>query len=167
LSGLFIVEDDKESRAGLPNYEYELTWVLQDRRFNQDNQLVYTTNHMQMMMGHYGDRILVNGLSNHVEEVANTAYRIRIFNGSNARFYKLAWNDGRPMKAIGTDGGLLEQPLDKPYVMLAPAERIEIYLDLGDTQVGDNIILQSHAFEGGMMMGMGGMGRMRGMMGMN
>ncbi|NNE38468.1 MAG: multicopper oxidase domain-containing protein, partial [Gammaproteobacteria bacterium] len=128
---------------------------------------VYAANHMQMMMGHTGDRILVNGLANHVEEIANSAYRIRIFNGSNARFYKLAWNDGRPMKAIGTDGGLLEQPVDKPYVMLAPAERIELYLDLSDTQVGDNIILQSLAFEGGMMMGMGGMGRGRGMMGMN
>ncbi|NNE38335.1 MAG: multicopper oxidase domain-containing protein, partial [Gammaproteobacteria bacterium] len=46
LSGVFIVEDDEETNAGLPKNEYELTWVIQDRRFNQDNQLVYAANHM-------------------------------------------------------------------------------------------------------------------------
>lgn len=166
LCGLFIVEDEEEVSAGLPDNEYELAWVLQDRRFNQNNQLVYATNHMQMMMGHTGDRILVNGLSNHVEEISNAAYRVRVFNGSNSRFYKLAWNDGKPMTVVGSDGGLLEQPVDKPYVMLAPAERLELYMDLSENQLGDNIILQSQAFQGGMMMGMG-MGMGRGMMGMS
>jgi blue copper oxidase len=165
LVGLFIVEDEEEAGAGLPSDEYELAWVLQDRRFNQNNQLVYAMNHMQMMMGYTGDKILVNGLSNHVEEVADTAYRVRVFNGSNSRFYKLAWNDGRPMTVIGSDGGLLEQSVEKPHIMLAPAERLELYLDLSESQMGDSMILQSQAFQGGMM-GMG-MGMGRGMMGMN
>ena len=33
------------------------------------------------------------------------AYRFRVLNGSNARFYKLTWSDQTPMTVIGGDGG--------------------------------------------------------------
>ena len=172
LVGLFIVEDDEEQNAGLPTDEFELSWVLQDRQLNSDNQLVYATHHMQLMMGFTGDRIFVNGRPDLVEEVSATAYRVRLFNGSNSRFFKLAWNDDRPMTVIGSDGGLLESPLQKSYVMLAPAERIELWLNFGGEKIGTEHILQSQTFDAGTMMGMGGMrggmgmGGMRGGMGM-
>jgi len=158
LSGLFIIEDDQPGNAVLPSGEHELAWVLQDRRFNADNQLVYSTRHMDMMTGFTGDRILVNGMPDHVEQLAATAYRVRILNGSNSRFYKLAWSDARPIVVIGTDGGLLASQVNKPYVMLAPAERIELWLDFSADKPGTELTLRSLPFSSGMMMGMGGMG---------
>ena len=99
--------------------------------------------------------------------MATRAYRLRLLNGSNARIYKLAWSDGRPMTVLGTDGGLLAQPDQRPYVALSPGERIELWADFGDDPVGTEMKLQSLEFSGGMgMMGsMGRMGRMGGMMG--
>ena len=167
LAGLFLVEDDEEAAAGLPSREHELSWVLQDRRLDTDNQLVYAGNHMQMMMGFTGDRIFVNGRPDHVEDVSASVYRVRIFNGSNARFFKLAWSDATPITVIGSDGGLLERPVEKPYVMLAPAERVEVWLDFSSDEPGTEHTLLSRAFDAGSMMGMGrgmggGMGRGRG-----
>ncbi len=167
LAGLLIIEDDESLQTGLPNGKHERVWVLQDRQFNRDNQLVYASMRMEMMMGFTGDRVLVNGLPDHVEQLGNTVYRIRLLNGSNSRFYKLAWNDARVMTVIGSDGGLLASPVDKPYVMLAPAERIDLWLDLSKDKPGQDLKLVSLAFTSGSMgtgMGMGGMGMgMRGM----
>jgi len=157
LTGLFIIEDEEETYANLPHGEYDLAWVIQDRRFNSSNQLVYAENRMDMMMGVTGDRILINGRPDYVETVAATAYRVRLLNGSNSRFYKLGWSDGRPLKLIGVDGGLLEMAVDKPYVMLAPAERAELWLDLSDEKPGTELLLRSMSFNAGMSMGMGGM----------
>jgi len=61
LAGGLIVHDEEESRLGLPQGEYEIPLVLQDRRFDDDNQLVYVRHRMDRMTGFYGDRILVNG----------------------------------------------------------------------------------------------------------
>ncbi len=167
LAGLFIIDDEESLNAGLPSGEYELAWVLQDRLFNADNQLVYSTRHMDMMMGFTGDRILVNGRPDYIEQVSASTYRVRILNGSNSRFYKLAWSDNSPMVVIGSDGGLLESPVEKPYVMIAPAERLELWLDCSGDKPGTERVLQSQSFSSGMMMGMGGMGMGmgRGMMG--
>jgi len=73
LTGLFIVDDEEDELAGLPSGEFDRAWVLQDRRFDAGNQLVYSGNPMNMMMGFTGDRILVNGHPDHVERVAATA----------------------------------------------------------------------------------------------
>jgi FtsP/CotA-like multicopper oxidase with cupredoxin domain len=88
-------------------------------------------------------------------------------NGSNARIYKLAWSDGTPMTVIGADGGLLERPAVRRFMTLAPAQRADLWLDLGGRAVGSRLELRSEAFpvaDGGIDMGrgMGMMGRMMG-----
>ena len=146
LAGLFIVHDDEEAAARLPAGEFDIAWVIQDRRFDPANRLVYLRNMMERMQGLYGDRILVNGRPDFVQPVATAAYRVRLLNGSNARIYRLAWDDGRPVTVIGTDGGLLERPVARPYVVLAPAQRVELWLDCSDRAVGDEIRLRSLSF---------------------
>jgi len=113
---------------------------------------------MAGMMGVLGDRILVNGSVQDGREVERRAYRLRLLNGSNTRTYKLAWSDGAPLTVIGTDGGLLAAPVRRDYLMLAPAERAELWVDFGRWSPGTEITLRSLAFEGGMNMGgmMGG-----------
>ena len=126
LAGLFIVTDDEEQALGLPSGELDLPMVLQDRTFDSGNQFNYQHS---MMVGFLGDRIVVNGNVARTIDVDSRYYRLRFLNGSNSRIYKLSWSDGTPMTAIATDGGLLEAPLQRPYLMLAPGERIEVIAD--------------------------------------
>ncbi|MFN7087731.1 MAG: multicopper oxidase family protein [Burkholderiales bacterium] len=152
LAGLFLISDDEEQAVGLPKDEFDLAWVIQDRLFSRDNQLIYLQSGMDRMPGFLGNRILINGQLDFVQSVATTAYRVRLLNGSNSRFYKLAWDDGSPLAVIGSDGGLLERPQQRPYVTLAPAERVELWLDFSGRNVGEQLTLRSLPFNAGMPM---------------
>ncbi len=168
LAGLFIVSDDQEQALNLPDGDYDVPLVIQDRSFDGQNQLVYSAHMMQRMQGFLGDQILVNGRPDKVLPVATRAYRLRLLNGSNSRIYKLAWDDGTPITVIGVDGGLLESPEQHQYVMLAPGERLELWMDFSERTLGKELTLRSLQFDaathrGGMGM-MGGRGR-GGMMG--
>ncbi len=168
LAGLLIVREPAERDMGLPGPEHELQLVLQDRRIGADNQFVFKRTMMDDMNGVLGDRVLVNGLDDAAFKVAPRPYRLRIANVSNARIYKLAWSDGRPLRAIASDGGLFsraEGVQERPYVTLFPFERIELLEDFGARRDGAEIALVSQEFSGMDMMGsmMGGM--MGGMMG--
>lgn len=166
LAGLLIVSDDQEQALNLPDGDYDVPLVLQDRSFDGQNQLVYSAHMMQRMQGFLGDRILVNGRPDFVLPVATRAYRFRLVNGSNSRIYKLAWDDGTPLTVIGVDGGLLEAPEQHAYVMLAPGERLELWMDFSKRDVGSELTLRSLPFDAASHGGMGMMGgHGRGMMG--
>ena len=113
---------------------------------------------MTRMMGFFGDTICVNGQPAARLEVATHAYRLRVLNASNARTYKVAWQDGRPLTMIATDGGLLDAPLQKDYVMLTPGQRVELWADFSEDAVGTEHRLISRAFQGSMGMMGSGMG---------
>lgn len=178
LAGVLLVSDDEESTLALPRGGYDLPLVLQDRTFDADQQLVYPAsdesntmmngggmhggammsrsamaNMMARMMGVLGDELLVNGRLSKDLEVLPRAYRLRMVNGANTRTFKLAWSDGSPLTVIGTDGGLLDRPLEREYLMLAPAERVDLWVDFGRWAPGAQPVLRSLAFDGGMTMG--------------
>jgi len=167
MAGLFLVSDEEEDAVGLPGGEYDVPLVIQDRTLDGNNQLVYQTNGMMdQMMGFLGQEIWVNGQPNYSLSVATRAYRLRLLNGSNSRIYKLGWDDGAPLTVIGTDGGLLESAVQRPYIMLAPGERVELWVDFSSRRVGSEMTLRSLPFTS--PAGMGGMmggGMMGGMMG--
>ena len=149
LAGLFLVSDDEEEALNLPSGDYDVPLVLQDRLFDRSNQLRYVPNGMaDRMLGMLGDRILVNGWPDYRLHVARRSYRFRLLNGSNSRVYKLAWEDGAPLTVIGTDGGLLERPVSRPYVTLAPAERAELWVDFHQWPLGTTQRLVSLPFAG-------------------
>ncbi len=159
LAGMFIVEDNQNN---LPSDEYEVPLVIQDRRFDPSNQLVYLEdNMMDRMIGFLGDQILINGQSDTSMEVDKATYRFRVLNGSNSRIYKLAWSDGVDLTVIGNDGGLLSKPINKSYMMLGPGERIDIWRDFSKINSGEQLSLNSLTFNSGTSMGM--MGSERGM----
>ncbi len=175
LAGLFLVSDAEEDAAGLPTGAQDLPVVIQDRTFDGQNQFVYEPEMMSQMMGFLGERILVNGTPDLTLDLATRTYRLRLLNGSNSRIYKLAWDTGTPLTVIGSDGGLLAAPVTRPFVMLAPGERVELWADLRAVPVGTTITLVSQPFAGaegvelaGETGGMGGMGGMQhgGMAGM-
>jgi blue copper oxidase len=155
MAGLFLVEDPDDRARGLPTGEADLPLVIQDRQLGQGGELVYAPN---QMMGFLGDRIFVNGRQTPAFTVRAGSTRLRLLNGSNSRVYKLAFSDDRPMTVIGSDGGLLAAPVRKPYVVLAPGERVELWTDFARSSSGQRVGLESRAFSaGGGMMAMGGM----------
>lgn len=159
LAGLITITDEAERKLDLPGGEYDIPLVIQDRSFTHGNQLRYMLNMHQRMRGFLGDTILVNGQSDHAIPVKTRAYRLRILNGSNSRIYKLGWSDGTPVTAIGTDGALLEKPETLPYVMLGPAERVELWADFSGRKPGSELTLQSLPYQGSAAHMGGGMGR--------
>lgn len=159
LAGAIIVNDEEEASLGLPSGEFEIPIVIQDRLFDGQNQLIYAPSMHSSMFGFYGNRILVNGHPEFQVNVISSAYRLRFLNGSTARIYKLAWDDGTPITVLGVDGGLLEEPESKPYVMLAPGERLDVWMDFSGRAVGSELVMRSLPFSGALPhMGMGMMG---------
>lgn len=141
MAGLFIVEDEIEDALELPSGDFDLPLVLQDRRFDEDNQLLYVNNMHDQTMGFRGNRILVNGKLDQTIPVATRPYRLRLLNGSNSRIYIVAWDDESPMKVIGTDGGLIERTVITRYITFGPAERAELWVDFSDYEVGTKVSL--------------------------
>ncbi len=166
LAGLLIVSDKEETSLPLPTGDHDLSLVIQDRFFDQNNQLVYMPGGMMdRMNGMLGDRILVNGRADASIDVDGGAYRLRILNASNARVYRLAWDDGRPLVVIGTDGGLIERPEQTQEVLLSPGERLEVWADFSRYSVGASVRLISLPLPESASGGMMGPGMMGGMMG--
>jgi blue copper oxidase len=88
---------------------------------------------------------LVNGTKDPYLDVQRAVYRFRILNGAPARVFRLAWGDRSSLVLVGNDGGLLERPVSVPEVMLGPAERIEVVLDLRGAAAGSTVMLRDLA----------------------
>jgi len=160
LAGLFIIRNENKE---LPSGEYDQPLVIQDRTFNSDNQLVYLNDDpMERMQGFLGNQIFINGQNKLNRNVKKATYRFRVLNGSNSRIYKLAWSDNSDIKVIATDGGFLEKPVSKSYIMIAPGERVEIWKDFSTYNTKDQITLESRTFNSGTSMGQMGGGMMNG-----
>jgi len=165
LAGAFIITDDitdnLKSTKQIPTGEQDIALLIQDRRFEADNgtgvrPLIYQNQGPAAMIGMLGDHILVNGVELPSLKVDARQYRFRIFNGSNARTYDIALADSATFKVVGTDGGLLNTPVQTDHIMLSAGERAEIVVDFNNYAVGDNVTLVSRAFNAGCMMGMMG-----------
>jgi len=107
---------------------------------------------MDEEMGYEGDVVLVNLTPNPYLEVGARIYRFRLLNGSNARNLRLAFSrtdedELLPYHASATDGSLLERPRQARDVFLAPAERVDVLLDLTGFEVGEEVVLRSLPFD--------------------
>jgi len=143
LAGLFIITDEEEKALNLPTGDYDIPVVIQDRTFDENSQLVYLPNgRMDQMQGFLGNRILINGkIDNPLSLSKDGKYRLRLLNGSNSRAYKLAWSTGEPITVFGVDGGLLESPKTLPYLLLGPAQRVDVWLDLSKKSENEELRL--------------------------
>ena len=134
LAGMYIIrERDGETPAWLPPKSHEMPLVIQDRSFNSDGSLVYTS---------HGDVTVVNGKVWPEMQVDRAKYRFRVLNGANSRFYDLALPNGPKVTLIGSDGGTLPRPLQVSSLPLAPGERADILLDFSELQPGASFIMK-------------------------
>jgi FtsP/CotA-like multicopper oxidase with cupredoxin domain len=110
-----------------------------------------------MMLGREGPVLTVNGQVNPELSVpAGGLLRLRIVNGSNARFWRLALED-HPFHLIATDGGALEAPVKLPELLLAPGERAEVLVQANRSGGRYRLLNLPYArIRGGMGMDAGG-----------
>lgn len=164
LAGFYIIEDEEEKALNLPTGNYEIPLVIQDRRADESGQIIFNPSMPeQIMTGILGDLILVNGTPTPYREVEPGLYRFRILNGSNARIYNIAFQNDLPFTIIGTDGGLLPEPVEATELLMAPGERADILMDFSGDYRNDRVKLISKPFD----LPSGGMMGMQNMMGGN
>jgi FtsP/CotA-like multicopper oxidase with cupredoxin domain len=139
LAGMLIVGDDEEQRLGLPS-DYgvdDVPVLLHDRLFDRAQRMVYPRGMRTVMHGAMGDVLLANGAVSPWTPVPRGWVRLRLLNGANASNFDLRWSDGRAFTWIGTDGGLLREPVEVRRLLLAPAQRADVLVDFGDGEPVD------------------------------
>lgn len=139
LAGLFVIDDEESEALGLPSRwgVDDIPLILQDRRFNADGSFFHRFNLVAVTAGYIGDTMLVNGAHYPEAHTARGWLRLRLLNGSNARSYRLALSDNRPMYVVASDGGLLAEPVAVQELMIFAGERYEVLVDAGDGNAFD------------------------------
>jgi spore coat protein A len=98
----------------------------------------------------FGDVPVVNGKAYPFVDVEPRRYRLRIVNGSQARFYNLKFASERgnaelPFHLIGTEGGLLRAPVELTKLLIAPGERVDVIVDFAAGERGTQWLLKNDA----------------------
>ncbi len=149
LIGAFIVRDASEETLGLPSGAYEIPLILYDRNFSRDGQLSYPTSgdpQAPWVSEMYGSTTVCNGKIFPFLEVEPRKYRLRVVNAANGRNFNLLLSNGQSFQQIGSDMGLLPQPVTLNSVLLFPAERIDLIIDFTG-RAGDDIRLKNQSNE--------------------
>ncbi|MFZ3062858.1 MAG: multicopper oxidase domain-containing protein [Actinomycetota bacterium] len=158
LAALYLIRDTVDTGVvglglNIPKGVYEIPLVIQDRMFNPDGTLFYptvgvTAVHPIWVPEFFGDTPVVNAKAYPYLNVARRRYRFRVYNGSQARFYNLWFDNGTapvPFYVIGMEGGFLPAPVLRNKLLLAPGERADIIFDFGGMPVGTVLTLKNNA----------------------
>jgi spore coat protein A len=137
LAAGYLIRDEHDTGLepnpiGLPGGAYEIPLVIQDRQLNADGTIRYPVSDIpgSVWVGEYfGDVMLVNGKVWPFVDAEPRLYRFRILNGCNARILNLVMGGAR-MWQIGAEGGLWDRPVPVTNLVLAPAERADVVVDL-------------------------------------
>ncbi|HEY6171131.1 MAG TPA: multicopper oxidase domain-containing protein [Candidatus Kapabacteria bacterium] len=143
LAGALIVSDDEEDALNLPDREFDIPLILQDKRLDADNKILWDRTPDDIPSGYLGDVMFVNGTPDAFHEVTRGLYRLRFINASNARIYMLGFEDKRTMHLIANDGGLLDKPYPMTEIKLSPGERVEVLVDFKNDLLGSSIKLKT------------------------
>lgn len=162
LAGFYLLTDDNEealiAQNVLPDFGFGLS--IQDRMFTTGGGLFMPFMGMadpvdcpnganpdplpmpSIVAEFFGDFILVNGMAWPYQNVEPRKYRYRLLNGSDSRFYNFQLSNGMPIMVIGTDNGLLHQPVMATSLIMGPGERYDIILDFTNF-ANTNVVLQN------------------------
>lgn len=135
LAGMFILDDpaDPASRALPRAYGVDdIPVIVQDRSFDDSGD---------MGTANLGDVVLVNGTYGPFLDVTTETLRLRVLNASAARVYNFGLSDDREFSVVGSDGGLLPEPVTARRLVLSPGERAEIVVRI---RPGETVVLRSY-----------------------
>jgi len=170
LVGFYFIRDEYDTGISgkglnLPAGPYEIELAVQDKMFDENGQLLFPdgtganadgsapagfngsppspATHPFWIPEFLGDVVVVNGKSWPYLNVEPRRYRFRIVDGANARFFNLTI-PGVKSWVIGTDGGLLDEPVPVNSILLAPGERADVIVDFSPA-AGRSIIMTNDA----------------------
>jgi spore coat protein A len=143
LAGAWLIRDEEESLLNLPDGNYELPLIIQDRNLDTDDDghftgaLLHKTEVNNGPAEFFGPYTLVNGKIWPKACVEPRLYRLRMLNGSNARTYRLLFLDdqGKNLSSIlwqiGCDQGLTKEkiPFPEKGLIMMPGERVDLLVD--------------------------------------
>lgn len=154
LAGFYLIRDSLEERLNLPRGCYEIPIMIQDKSFDERGELFYPDTAVpcdpeadpppvpSASSFFFGNTIVVNGKIWPYLAVEPRKYRFRILNASNVRPYILSFENGCPFHQIGTELGLLHEPVTLTSFTLEPAERIDVIVDFSQ-YAGQQFILKN------------------------
>jgi FtsP/CotA-like multicopper oxidase with cupredoxin domain len=165
LAGFYLLRDPKDLLGYiLPSDEYEMPLAIQDRIFQSNGAMYFPAGelpdevpnpdmHPYWAPEFFGNTIMVNGLVWPNMDVAKTLYRLRLLDGSNARFYTLSFvaNPDTPAETvvpftqIGTEGGYMKSAVKQTQITIAPGERADVLVDFSKLAAGTKILLKNTA----------------------
>ena len=140
IAGFVIVKDDEEALLDLPR-EYgvdDIPLVFQTKTLNENYQIV--TN---MDSSGLDTALFTNGTINAYLEAPAQVVRFRLLNGASERSFNVGLDNHETFYVIGTDGGLLEAPVEIDELLISPGERYEILVDLTN-RVGEMIHIMNY-----------------------
>lgn len=143
LAGMYLIGDNQEAALNLPTGAYDVPVIVQDRQFNPDGTLNYSLSSSSVRTGFLGDTVLVNGAAQPFFKVGTHKYRLRLLNGSNARYYTFALSSGASITEIGNEAGLFSTPIAATSVTLPPAGRADVIVDFSAQPVGTSVVLKN------------------------
>jgi spore coat protein A, manganese oxidase len=147
LAGLYLLRDPEEEQLRLPAGNYEIPIILQDRILDARGQLAYPVGpnpDAPWVPEFFGTQLLANGRVSPYIDVEPRLYRLRLLNASNSRIFQLACVPDLPFLQIGSDGGLLSEPVVRRELLLAPSERLDVVLDFRGRE-GRRVLLANSA----------------------
>ena len=137
LHGFYLIDDPADDSLQLPSGAYDIPIMLTDARFAADGSLVFTQNDM---LGRTS--LLANGRVTPFFPVARRKYRFRVLNASNLRHFTLQLGGLVQMSVVGTDGGLLANPVQTPVLVLSPGERLDVVINFAPYAIGTQLVLR-------------------------
>lgn len=143
LGGLIIIDDEESTKLPLPK-EWgvdDVPVILQDKRLDAKGNIDYQLDIMTAAVGWFGDMMLTNGTVYPQHLAPRGWLRLRFLNGCNARSLNLATSDGRPLYVVGSDGGLLGEPVKLTELPILMGERFEVLVDTRDGKAFDILTL--------------------------
>lgn len=136
LYGAFIVRGADE-----PIVDREQVLVFDDVDADKKGRLAKFGGWIQRHDGREGDIRLINGKAEpRLTIAAGQTERWRIINASSARYIRLSIG-GATFRIIGTDGGLIEAPVEVTEVLLPAADRVDILV--GPFEEGQTLTIDS------------------------
>ncbi|MBJ3813413.1 multicopper oxidase CueO [Shimwellia pseudoproteus] len=143
LAGLVLLEDVPSLQLMLPKQWGidDIPLIIQDKRFDAQGNIDYQLDAMTATVGWFGDTLLCNGVAYPEHATPKGWLRLRLLNGCNARSLNLATSDRRPLYVVGSDGGLLGEPVPLSELSMLPGERFEVLVDTSNGQPFDIVTL--------------------------
>jgi FtsP/CotA-like multicopper oxidase with cupredoxin domain len=139
MYGALIVSD-----AGDPIVDGEQVFVIDDMKLTSSNEFKKgnaLTRWIERHDGREGSTLLINGTEGFRTTLnAGQTERWRFINASSAKYFRL-FLGGKKFRIIGTDGGLIESPVELSELLLTPGERADILV--GPFAEGDEFPIES------------------------